>query len=56
MKKFLYLILVLLTLNACGARKKTDTAASKYDPAYIEAFHEAVRMKVRGRMIKQTPH
>ena len=50
MKKFLYLILVLLTLNACGTRKKTDEAASKYDPAYIEAFHEAVRMKVRGQV------
>jgi tetratricopeptide (TPR) repeat protein len=50
MKKFLYLILVLLTLNACGARKKTDLAVSKYDPVYIEAFHEAVRMKVRGQV------
>ena len=50
MKKFLYLILVLLTLSACGTGKKADTAASKYDPVYIEAFHEAVRMKVRGQI------
>jgi len=50
MKNFLYLILVFLTITACGTRKKVDSAAAKHDPVYIEAFHEAVRMKIRGQV------
>jgi tetratricopeptide (TPR) repeat protein len=50
MKYILHSILLFLILSSCGSGKKATENNVKYDPAYINAFHEAVRMKTRGQL------
>lgn len=49
--KFGIFLSVLLVVSACGtAKKSVDTGTqSLIDGAYIEKFHEAVRLKIRGQ-------
>lgn len=43
-------ISIVLLLFSCGTSKKKETASRPVDPAYIQAFHEAVRYKIRGQV------
>ena len=51
MKHFFYFCGLMLVLVSCGTRKaatsgKTNT---RYDLAYIQTFHNAMRYKVKGQ-------
>ena len=48
----LYIALLLFTVTACVSKKtagNTEAQFSKADHAYIEAFHQGIRFKTKGR-------
>ena len=52
-KPFLYIILSLFLITACGTEKKvikSQPTVSKGDHHYIQAFHEGLRFKTKGRV------
>jgi tetratricopeptide (TPR) repeat protein len=50
MKNILRLFLLFLLLSACKTGKNAETSKPVHNPAYINAFHEATRLKVRGQV------
>jgi tetratricopeptide (TPR) repeat protein len=50
MKFSLWSILLLIVLASCGSMKKTGKDGIEYDPLYINTFHDAVRLKIRGEL------
>ncbi len=51
-KPFLYIILSLFLITACGTEKEVikQPTVSKTDHPYIQAFHEGLRFKTKGRL------
>jgi tetratricopeptide (TPR) repeat protein len=52
-KPFLYIILSLFLTTACGTEKEviaSQQGVSKADHPYIQAFHEGLRFKTKGRI------
>jgi pentatricopeptide repeat protein len=50
MKNILYFTLFIVFLSACKTGKNADAAKPAHNPAYINAFHEASRLKIRGQI------
>jgi pentatricopeptide repeat protein len=50
MKNILRFSILILLLAACKTGKNVDSDKPVHDPAYINAFHEAVRLKTRGQV------
>lgn len=50
MRNFLYFITLILVITSCGTKKvASEKTNSKYDLAYIQTFHHAMRYKVTGQ-------
>lgn len=50
-KPFLYIVLSIFLITSCGTEKEltSSQSVSKADYPYIEAFHQGLRLKTKGR-------
>jgi tetratricopeptide (TPR) repeat protein len=49
MMRFVSFLFLIAFLFSCGISKKKTAEVKPIDPVYIQAFHEAVRYKIRGQ-------